>query len=381
MDEDPFLDFDQEEITSTPAKKSPAGAKPSVIILHGDDAFAIQKEISNLESRLGDASIIDLNMSRLDGRQASVDEIRSAACAMPFLADRRLVVVSDALVRFEKKGRQEEPSEESTGSSRLNAAQRKAREQFLGLLDEIPPSTALVLTIDDQRVKRQWHILSPGHWLRRWAEQAGERAWVKEFRLPSAANMPGWIRLEATALEGQFTPQAARALADHVGTDTRAASQEIAKLLTYVDFKRPVEEDDVALLTAQTTLPSIFSLVDAMGERNGRLALQILHALEEENEPSELFGMIVRQFRLLLQVREILDVGGGIETIAQEAKASSRARLHPYEAQKLSIQAQRFSIGGLEAIYHRLLEIDLAMKTSQMPAEVAFDTFIAELAA
>jgi DNA polymerase III subunit delta len=361
-----------------------ADDKPSIYILHGDDAFAIHKYISSMEAKLGDPSMADLNTTRLDGRQASLDDIRAAAFAMPFLADRRLVVVTSPLARFSSKGMREVNPEEASTTSQLSAAARAGREKFLALLDAVPATTALALIIDDARVRRkgewQWEVLTPTHWLQRWASQAGKRAWIQECGLPTIEEMPGWVRKQVEAMHGQFSPQAVRALAEHVGPDTEMAAQEIIKLLTYVDYKRPVEEDDVTLLTAQTNQASVFTLVDAMGERNGHLALQTLHNLMEENDPVELFGMIVRQFRLLLQAREVLDEGGGIEIISKEVKEKSGGGLHPYVAQKLAGQAQQFTLAGLDDIYRRLLEIDVAVKTSQMPAEVAFDTFIAELA-
>jgi DNA polymerase III delta subunit len=49
-------------------------------------------------------------------------------------------------------------------------------------------------------------------------------------------------------------------------------------------------------------------------------------------------------------------------------------------ADKLASQARRFNMDQLEAIYHRLLEMDEAMKSSQMPSDLVLDTFIAELA-
>jgi len=83
--------------------------------------------------------------------------------------------------------------------------------------------------------------------------------------------------------------------------------------------------------------------------------------------------MIYRQFRLLVQAREILDEGGDSRQIQQE--------LHvlPFIADKLTSQAQRFSMAQLLAIYTRLLAIDEAIKTGGMPGDIAFDLFIAEL--
>ena len=59
---------------------------------------------------------------------------------------------------------------------------------------------------------------------------------------------------------------------------------------------------------------------------------------------------------------------------------ASEVRVHPYVAEKLAQQGRRFSTAQLERIYHRLLEIDEAYKSGQMPLELSLDTFIVSLA-
>jgi len=131
--------------------------------------------------------------------------------------------------------------------------------------------------------------------------------------------------------------------------------------------------EDVMLLTAQDQEGNIFTLVDALGERNGAKALAQFRLLLETNEIIDMTGMIYRQFRLLVQAREILDEGGNNRQVEQE--------LHvlPFIAEKLVRQAQRFSMAQLLAIYERLLAIDEDIKTGEMPGDVAFELFIAEL--
>ena len=289
-----------------------SGDHPVVYIFHGDDPYAIQKTIASLVAKLGDPSIADLNFTRLDGRTASDDDLRSAALSMPFLAERRIVVLLNPLARFGRK-------EDEGGDSQPSPAGKASREKFLSFLDGLPPSTALVLVIEDGLVRRkgqlQWEFLTEGHWLVKWARSHKEYTHLQEFRLPAIGEMPAWIKKTAEGQKGAFSPPAARILADYIGTDTQVASQEITKLLTYVNFERPVEEDDVMRLTAQIPQVNVFAMVDALGERNARRAVQTLHDLLEESDPFELFAMIVRQFRLLLQVREILDEGGSLSQV------------------------------------------------------------------
>lgn len=325
--------------------------KPTVYIFHGDDHLAIRRHVNELCAELGDPSFADLNITRLDGRQSSDEDLRSAANAMPFLTDRRLVFLTNPFTRLNNDA---------------------ARKRFTALLDGLPESTGLVLVVEDTFERRDWKTLTSAHFVRRWVSAAGSRAKYTLCQLPAVREMIEWIRKEARSQGGQFSPQAAAALMAHVGNDTRMASLEIEKLLIYVDFKRPVEADDVNELTAQGGQADVFEMVDALAGGNTRQALNLLHRLLEAQEPLSLFGMIVRQFRLLVQARELLDEGQG-------AHISGELRLPSFVADKLTAQARRFSMAQLEDLYHRLLILDETMKTGQAPADLALDTFVAEL--
>jgi DNA polymerase-3 subunit delta len=184
-----------------------------------------------------------------------------------------------------------------------------------------------------------------------------------------------WIQEQAKKAGGQFTQPAAELLAGLVGGDTRLADQEIHKLLDYVNYQRPVEPEDVESLTADAAQGDIFILVDALGNQDGRKAMGMLHRLLERQDAISIFGMIVRQFRMLLLGREVLDNGGRRDDVARQL------RVTPFVADKVVAQAQHFTLADLEAAYHRLLDLDLAMKTSQIPDDLALDTLVAAFTA
>ena len=333
--------------------------KPLIYILHGDEQFAIKNHLDDMISRLGDPVMADLNTTRLDGRSASDEELRTATATMPFLAERRLVVINNPLARLGGQGK----------------AVDEARSRFLSLLESIPPSTALVMVIEDWIERKDWRLLPnrANHWLRKWMKSAGAKLYYRLCRLPDQREMPGWIIGRARELGGEFRPEAAKLLASYIGSDTGLASLEIEKSLIYVDFKRPVEMDDVEELTAPGGQADVFDMVDALAMGSAKQALRLLHLLLEEQEAFSLFGMVVRQFRLLLQAREVLDGGGGQKRIASELNQ------HPRVAEKLAGQARRFTMDQLEAIYHRLRQIDEDAKSGGMPLELSLETFAAEL--
>ncbi len=237
-----------------------AESAPVVYVLHGDDEFAIAQFVTSLEARVGDAAVAAMNITRLDGRTADLAEAFSAAAAMPFLANRRLVILQHPLARLSGKA---------------------AQGSFLDQLDRVPATSALVLVeekeLTDPRDRRKGKL----HWLEKWVQEHPGLAYQKVFPLPKGAAMTRWIQERARTAGGQFTSQAASLLATLVGDEPRQVDQEIQKLLTYVNFRRPVEVDDVENLTADTAQGDIFAMVDALGNQDGHAALSMLHRLLE----------------------------------------------------------------------------------------------------
>lgn len=335
-----------------------ASEKPVVYLFRGDDSTRINELLERFKAELGSPDMAGLNTSVLDGASASLDEIRSAALSMPFLTERRLVIIKDALAKLDGK-------------------KSEGQKKFLELLETLPQTTALVMVVEDKQVSKRgqtyWEKLGEKHWLIGWIKAAGTRAWIEDCPLPAEREMTGWIHRKARELGGNFQTDAAAKLAEYIGNDTRRAMQEITKLLTFVNYDQPVTSEDVVLLTAQEQEGNVFALTDALGERSGHKALEQLHILLENSEILELSGMINRQFRLLLQAREILDERKGEDQVREELN------LHPYVAKKLTEQARHFNIDQLEDIYRKLLKIDIDIKSGGMPGDVAYELLITEM--
>jgi DNA polymerase-3 subunit delta len=327
---------------------------PRITLLYGNDEYAISRRVAEFAGMFADKSEAEMNTSRLDARSLSDDDLNNALNALPFLAAQRLVLLASPSARY---------------------ADAESREKFLGLLEKLPPSTRLVMW-EEVDVKpwgnKAEHLKSDSrHWLVRWIEAKG--LGLERFALPAAQEMAGWIRQYATSQGGEFAASAAARLADLVGTDTRQAAQEVTKLLTYANWSRPVTAADVEALSPLTAQPDIFAMVDALAAGKNGQAQRLLHRLLDRQDAFSTWGMVVRQFRLLLLAREVLDNGGG------EPEAIKALEAQPFVARKALGQARGFTMARLERIYHKLLEIDEAAKTGRMPLDLGMDILVAEL--
>jgi DNA polymerase-3 subunit delta len=326
--------------------------KPVIYLLHGDDEFAINEEIKGLENRVGDDGTGGMNVSRIEGQGFTIESLMGATQAVPFLADRRLVILTDPL---------------SSMKSPI------LRERFLSAMDRIPKSTALVLKINRPLVNNYDKRKGVKHWLQKWAAEQGDRVFEKEYTLPHGLEMVDFIHRKATELGGEFSREAAYILSEYVNENPRLATKEIEKLLVHVNFKRPVEYRDVELLTPYYGEANVFQMVDALGQKDGKVALQLLHNLLENDDSFRLFSMIVRQFRMLLLTKELLNQG------LDEANIAKKLNVFNFISRKLISQAHNFTVKELSEIYHQLLDYDLSVKTGKLDGETGLDLLVTSL--
>ena len=69
-------------------------------LIHGDNEFEISERVADFKQKIGDDSMRDLNITVLDGRKTTLSEVQHAADSIPFLADKRLVIVEGLLTRL-----------------------------------------------------------------------------------------------------------------------------------------------------------------------------------------------------------------------------------------------------------------------------------------
>jgi DNA polymerase-3 subunit delta len=319
---------------------------PNVYFLYGNDELAMARRLKEFEADFTDPTSADMNTAHLDARTMTENDLNTAVNAMPFLAPKRLVLLANPSVKYGK------PTE---------------RKKFEAFIEKVPETAILVIyeTVEPRDVDK--------HWLLKWIGKNSRLVKTQAFMLPRQWEMAGWILNETKNQGGEIESPAAAKLAEMVGVNTRQAGQEIAKLLAYVNWERQVKVQDVEAVSIVTAQESVFDFVDALANGNGKSAQYLLHRLLESEDAFSLWGMVVRQFRLLLLAREVLDSRGGKDEVAQALG------VHPFVAEKTTGQARGFTLPVLERIYHKLLEIDEGAKTGQVALELALDTLVVEL--
>ncbi len=330
-------------------------------LLHGDNEFEISERVADFKQKIGDDTMRDLNITVLDGRKTTLGEVIHAADAIPFLADKRLVIVEGLLTRLASRKAKDSVDEAPSGA---------AKDFLNGLIEYVPrlPDTTRLVFVEYQP-------LNAKHPLIKLAEQQKGKTNI-ECPQPPLNALPHWIIERAQKRGGSIEPAAAQRLAALIGGDLRRLDSEINKLITYVNAERSITEKDVNLLVSDASASSVFDLVDALGKRNAQRAVHELHHLLDQGEnPLGLLAMIVRQYRLLILVKEMQ-----ARNISADAMAKELGQ-HPFAIKKINEQARNYrDITQLEAIYRRLLEIETEIKTGQTSDVLALDLLVAGVA-
>lgn len=185
-------------------------------------------------------------------------------------------------------------------------------------------------------------------------------ATIHTFEALKGTALSQWIINKASKKNAHIGMLAASYLAEHVGPNLWQLSNEIEKLALYRGT-REIQSKDIDLLTKTSAETNIFKLTDQIGRRQPKQALATLQELVETgSEPPYVFAMIARQFRLLIQVKDLLRKG------FQQQQITNRLKQHPFVVRNTVAQAKNFEPEDLKRSHRKLLEIDTKFKSGKI---------------
>lgn len=189
-----------------------------------------------------------------------------------------------------------------------------------------------------------------------WGRLHREKAALGFFRLREG-ELYQWLTREARHQGKNLTLPAAQRLVEMVGDNLAELSQELEKLALYAGSENTLTPALVTQLASHSRTYNIFVLVDALGGSGFHQRLASLgHLLDLNEHPAKILGMLARQVRMLIRVKE-----GANANPAELAKSLS---LPPWKLKGLAQQAARFSDKALKAHLALLHQVDFHLKTS-----------------
>ncbi len=300
--------------------------KQNIYFFYGQDSFSAHEKLSHwrqeFEKKYG-----DLNFQIFDGENLTASNISEAFSTVPFLSEKKLIIVKD----FLSDGGTEE--QKKTGT----------------LLESIPDYCLLVF-IENKEPDARTTLF----------KTLTKLATVVKFPLLSPEQLVDWIQKRTSQKKGIIGKKEASYLAQKVGPDLWQLSLEIEKLNLY-SGGRPFAEAMIDSLIVENISTSIFALTDAIAQKNSKKTLEILQRLIQGGEDlMQILYMIARHIRILIHISACLKEG------FNQSEITAKLKEHPFTIQNGIKQSKNFDIPQLKKIYESLLSIDIKLKTGKI---------------
>ena len=176
----------------------------------------------------------------------------------------------------------------------------------------------------------------------------------------------------------------------------RRSLTELEKLIFFVGERGTVEEQDVEDVVGKTREDSIFDLTTALSEKNQLAALAALKALlDQGTHHLMILTMIVREIRLLLQARILVDsaklpkfnssmeygwfqknIHPVLSEFADTVPKDFLTHKHPFVIFNALRNCSRFAYPRLVHFLDELLELDRSFKSSAANPQFLLEMFL-----
>ena len=316
-----------------------------IFFLYGPDTYRSRQKLRELKEKfLADIDQSSLNLTVLDGAEINIEKINSAVATPPFLARKRMVVVINLFSQSKSKD---------------------LGQQIIELLDKENLTKDVILVFwEGDKVDERKSLF----------KRLAKEKYAQKFDLLRSHEVKNWIRAEMKKQGGLINAGAIEKLAELAGNDLWEVSSEIAKLVAYKD-KSTIEVSDVVKLVRGKFDDNIFNFVDAIANKNTKQAYKLLaDQLNSGANDLYLLAMLIRQFRILLQVKDLTE-GRSISP----SQVASELKIHPFVVKKALLQIKNFSAGQLKSIYRQLLATDVKIKTNWADSRVLFDLLLTKI--
>lgn len=310
------------------------GKFKQIYLLYGAEAY-LKKQYKErfIKAMLPEGDT--MNYAYYEGKNTDIKEVIDLAETLPFFAERRLIVFED------------------TGFFKSSGA------DLADYISDMPATTYFIFIENevDKRSKLYKAVKAKGH--------------IVELNAQDENTLRKWI-LSLIKKEGkQMEPSDVAYFLNKVGTDMENITKELEKLVCYCIDRPTITREDIDAVCVTQITSHIFEMVNAVANKDQRKALDLYYELLALKEPPmRILFLLIREYRILFQVRALLKQGYGKKEIA------SKAGLHPFAAGRYMDEAKRFRMRELRAVMEEGADIEQRVKTGLLTDHLAVELFL-----
>lgn len=313
--------------------------------IFGTDHYRCQEKLKELKQGfIEKRDKSGFNLVELDAENMNIDGFKQEAMSAPFLSEKKMIIVKNSL------------------------RAKKTWEPIFEFIKEKGDKIENILVFIDFLInEKKAQPTGP------FFNYLKKQQYLWEFNLLNPKQTEQWLGQYLASKGASIAPQALTLTVALVGNDLTQLALEADKLAAYAD-KNEITADDVNNLVKAKFDDNIFNLIDALGNKNKKLALKLLAGqIQNGAQPLALLGMISRQFKNLLLVKSYAEKSQGrIDNYA----AAKDLGLHPFVFQKTLAQCRNFTAENLIEISDNLLHIESQLKSGAKNPELLLDLLI-----
>ncbi|MMZ60829.1 DNA polymerase III subunit delta [compost metagenome] len=298
-----------------------------------------------------DRDQLDFAVATYDLTETPIEVVVEEAETLPFLVPRKLIIVRDSsLFTAGKEGGKIEHKIDALASYLNNPADH----------------SVVLFLVNGEKLDERKKIVKA-------IKAVGT---VLSFMPLGQNELIEWVIREAEKRSSRMDREAAETLIAANGVQMTSLAVEVDKLCLYAGEGGIIDSSIVEQLVARSTEQNVFAMVEHIANLKLDKALSIFYELlKQREEPIKIAALIARQFRIMLQVKELARQSYSQQQIA------SQLGLHPYAVKIAGEQARKFESTQLKSIIHELAELDYKMKSGGIDKVLGLELFLLKLGA
>lgn len=314
------------------AKKQDNPRKP-VYVIYGKDSFLVNKRLEALLDELLSPEERDMALVSCDPDRTEAATVLDELRTLPFLADRKVVLLRDA-------------------DKFLSANS----DLLLKYFDSPARNGVLLLTLSSLRSNTK---------IAKKLASAGQVEKINELR---KGDMAGFAAQVAKNEFGKkLSANAARMVVEYAGDDVSMISNEIAKLSVYAGDAPEITPADITALCGSNRNYDVFNVIDAMTAGRTDEAVRRLRNMFSSDKDAEytVVGAFAFHFRRMFRARAMMDRRIAPPQIASELRIY-------YGKEQFFSNLSVWNLRTIAEVIKALARIDYESKTgrARVPVEV-----------
>lgn len=329
-----------------------------VYLFFGEEEYLIDYTLQLAKNVFIDKALEPLNYIILEGKEIDFNNIMNACETLPFMAEKKIVIIKDLPLFKSKK----ELGESHTKSS---------KDPLINYIDGLEDYLVLIFVEKTKSIRKSNPLYKKiqkygdvveftklrGRDLDKWVADS----FKKYNKTISKSNINYFIQYSS-----YFNGKKDKTLYD--------LENEIIKIANYLSEDVEITKEEIELLMSKPLEMNVFNLLNSISQKNGEQALNLFNEMYISNEPILfILHMIVRQLRNMLKYKILRDKG---YTSGDNFKKMS---LSEYEYKKIANQSNNFTISQLERALDYCLETDRTIKVSSIDDRLAMEILITNL--